>query len=138
MALHKLRGRVQFNHLMAWATLFGYLISFLDTRAAATGTIAFMRMKLSPEMVGLLAIAFAISVLWLYFSKPNPIGLAICAIPQLVYLTMGTWWFLETRSSAAAAPITAFGIHFGFSILCFGYYLYSLWGVLTDEHPRTD
>lgn len=133
MTLQKLQGKLQFKRLIAWAILFGYLISFLDTRATATGTIAFIRLKFAYEGYALLALCFAVSILWLYFATPHPIGLVFCAIPQLVYLAMGTWWFLSTRESLNPAPLTAFGIHFGFSILCFGYHMLFLWGVLNNE-----
>lgn len=132
--LQNLRGKIQFKRIIAWAIFFGYLISFLDTRATATGTIAFIRLKFAYEGYAILGLAFALSIFYLYFFKPNPIGLILCAFPQLVYLAMGTWWFLSTRGTPAPAPLTAFGIHFGFSILCFGYHLLFLWGVLNNGH----
>lgn len=138
MALQRLQGRVQFKRLIAWAVLFGYLLSFLDTRTRATGTIAFIRERFSYEGYAALGIAFAIAILWLYFFKPSPIGLIFCAVPQLLYLAMGTWWFLSTRDSLSPAPLAAFGIHFGFGILCFGYHLLFLWGVLNNGHSSTD
>lgn len=126
MALNKIAHYIAERHIVALALLFGYLISFLDSRAQITGSIAFMREKFPLWFIDSIAIYLACSIIYLLLRKVKPLSLFICLLPQFFYTMVATWWLVESRSDAVPAPITAFGVHFGFSILAFGMVLLRL------------